>query len=239
MFAALAAGAMIAITPAASAASADGTDVTLGNRSLKLPVPAGFAPPASTAPDQRALAERMTRAEDRLLAVMLPQDYVAHRAAGDKPHMSRYMLVKTMRDGEQAGVDEPTFEQAKTQFRANAEAMLNKAREDVRSRNDEVVAEVGRKVGDTSASIEMGAVKSLGVFDEHRDSIALATVQPISSSTNAGKKTFNQVMAFAIVLVHRKPVLATVYSDYGSQADIDWAENLIRAWVVRVGELNP
>ena len=237
--AALAAWATLVVAPGAHADAPDAASVTLAHHDVSLPVPADFADPSSTPPEQRVLAERLTPANNRLLALILTQDYLAHRAAGDKPHMSRYMLVQTIRAVEDSGVDATTFERLKAQFHQNADAWLAKARETAKPQADAAIHEVGKQIGDPTISVELGTIKSLGIFDEHPDSIALATVQPIAATTASGQHAFNQVMAYAVVLVDRRPVLAALYSDYDSQADIDWAEQRMRAWIARIHELNP
>ena len=239
LLAALAAWTALVVAPGVRADAPDATSVTLGRHDVSLPVPEDFADPSSVPPEQHVLAERLTPPNNRLLALMLTKDYLAQRAAGDKPHMSRYLLVQTIRAAEDSAIDAALFEQLKAQLRQNADAWLAKARDTAKPQADAAIHEVGKQVGDPAVSVEMGAMKSLGIFDEHPDSIALATVQPIAATTSAGQHAFNQVMAFGIVLVDRRPVLAALYSDYDSQADIDWAEQRMRAWIARVRELNP
>ena len=239
LIAALAAWATLVGAPGVRADAPDAASVTLGRHDVSLPVPEDFADPSSVSPEQRALAERLTPPSHRLLALMLTQDYLAQRAAGDKPHLSRYLLVQAIRATEESGVDAAHFEQLKTQLRHNADAWLAKTKELAKPQVDATLHEVGKQVGDPAVSVEMGTMKFLGIFDEHADSIAMATVQPIMASTSAGQHDFNQVMAFAVVLVDRRPVVASLYSDYDSQADIDWAEQRMRAWVARLHELNP
>ena len=237
--AALAAWTTLLAAPGAQAGAPDGASITLGHHNVWLPVPVDFADPSSTPPEQRAIADRLTAPSNRMLAVMLTQDYLARRSAGDKPHLSRYMLVQTIRAVEDPGVDAPSFEQLKAQFRQNADAFLAKARADNQPQTDAAIQDLGRQIGDPTMSVKMGAMKSLGIFDEHPDSIALATVQPIAATASGGQHGFNQVMALGVVLLHHRPLLAAIYSDYESEGDIDWAEQRMRTWIARVHELNP
>jgi len=87
-------------------------------------------------------------------------------------------------------------------------------------------------------SVKAAHVASPGVFDEHLDSIAMASVQPLMTTGSNGGRSVDQVMAMGIVLLAGKPIVVSVYSDDLTPGDIDWAEREVREWMQRVQELN-
>ena len=236
----LAAAAAVLASTATSAEPVErSVSVALGDGTVVLPVADGFAEPAATPEVLRGIITRALPSTNRFMAMMLSQDFLDRRAAGEPVHLGRYFLVQTYRGAEQAGMSTDDFEQVKAMFRKQGGAILSGSKAAAQEGIDRAAKDVGDITGDKSVAIKTGDVKTLGVFDEQDNSISLATVQPITATDKTGSRTTNQVMALAIVRVQGKPVGVSVYSDYGSQVDVDWAERQITAWVKRLNELNP
>lgn len=117
--------------------------------------------------------------------------------------------------------------------------MMKAAEVEASAHVDGMAKDLGRLTGDKSTTMKISLGKSLGVLDEHDNSIAMASIGPMTASDKEGEQKFDQVMAMALVRVHGKPLDVCVYSDFDSQADVEWAENQVRARVRRVRALNP
>ena len=236
----LALAALVAGQAAHAGAAPDTAQVALGDATIAIAVPTGFGEPSATPALLRDLTAKALPNGTRFIGILLPQDYLDALGAGKHPQrLSRYLLLQTLRREETVGISAPEFDSIKDQFRHNADAIFLQAKGMAKENLDRAAKQVGDLTGDRTIAIDAGTMKSLGIFEEHPDAISLATVQPVTGTSQAGTQKFMQVMAMTMVLIHRKPMLASVYSDYQSQADIDWAEGLIRDWLKRLNELNP
>jgi hypothetical protein len=230
---------LVAHSLAIAAPVARTATVALGNGEVLLPVPDGFADPEVTPALMRKLMAEALPTTNRFIAVMLSQDFLDRRAAGEPVHLTRYLLVQTYRDSEQTGMDKAVFEQVKSMFRKQASEMLKNGQAIAQDGIDRLAKDVGKITGDKATAIKTGPMTSLGVFGETDNSISLATVQPLTTSDKNGSRTSNQVMALSVVLISGKPIGVSVYSQYDSPSDIVWAEDQVRDWVKRINDLNP
>ena len=237
MFAA--ATALLATTAAGAAPAPRAASVPFGKESVLLPVPDGFADPSATPEAVRGIMARALPESNRFMAMMLSQEFLDRRAAGDPVHLSRYILVQTYRSAELAGMSVDDFGQLKYLFRKQGDDILKGSRAGAQEGIDRVTKDVSRITGDKSVSFKTGEMTALGVFDEQPNSISLATLQPVTSTDKNGSRSRNQVMAMSVVRIAGRPVGVSIYSDCDSQADIDWAERQVTAWVKRLNELNP
>jgi len=239
--AALLAGLAVIASTAAAAATPAGTLVDrLGEQAVTLPVPAGFAPAEGAAATMRDILARALPPNYRLISLQVPQDYLdkqrAHEATGA---LSRYVSVLTYRNYETSGMTPALFDAVKTALREQSDKVMKLAETQTAGAVDKMSKDIAQRTGDATTSMKVGATTSLGVFEEHPDSFALATVGPVSISSRKLNETHDQVAVVAVVLVHGKPINANFYSDYASQADLEWAKGLARDWIRRVAELNP
>jgi hypothetical protein len=235
----VATAALFATAAATSAAPiARSVSVPLGDGNVVLPVPEGFADPSVTPETLRGIIAKALPDTNRFMAMMMSQEYLDRRAGGEAVPLTRYLLVQTYRGAEQAGMSADDFEQVKAMFRKQGGDILKSSRAMAQEGIDRAAKDVGDLTGDKSVSVKTGELTSLGVFDEQPNSISLASVQPITASNKNGSHSTNQVMALSIVRIGNKPVGVSVYSEFNSQADVDWAERQVTAWVKRLNELN-
>lgn len=213
---------------------------TLGDAAVEVPVLDGFTPPATTPKVLRDLFEHSLPAQYRLSGISLQQAFVDSARAGDTTaKMSRYAIAAVNRSFEDQSISPELFDAFKAQFRQAGNAALREAEARAATGLDRMSKEVGKITGDVATSIKVGQTRSLGVFDERPNSIAMATVHTVTIENGQNKGSTPQVMAMAIARVRGKPLLFYVYSNYESDADIDWAEDQVRAWLTRLDELNP
>jgi hypothetical protein len=226
---------------AASAAQPPATvAVAFGNQQLTLPIPADFESPAVTPKAYMRLFEDMQRPTDRLMAVMLSKDYVAKVRSGDKAaELSRYLVVKANRRFDTEDFTPDDLVQVKALLLHPSAQLLQLQQALLTQTANRLAKDVGKITGDTSTTMHMGDVRSLGVFDEQPNSISIANLETSGSDSKAGTDQYVQVAASAIILIHHKMLALVVYDDFRSQGNIDWAKGVIRDYVKRVNELNP
>ena len=237
----LAVAALIAgLAFAAASARAQTLTDKLGDLTVSLPIPAGFAPVEGAAAVLRGILVRAMPPAYRLIAVEVPQDYLdnlhAHAAAGSLP---RYVTILTYRNYETSGMPPELFAAAKTAMRDQGDQVMKLAQAQVGDVVDKVSKDIAKATGDPTATLKVGAIATLGVFDEQPDSVALAMIGPVSVSSREVNETRDQVAVVAIVLIHGKPINANFYSNYASKDDLEWAKDQARDWIRRVKALNP
>lgn len=225
---------------AASATPADTLADRLGTLPVTLPTPAGFAPAEGAAATMRDIIARALPPNDRLIAVQVPRDYLArqraHEATGS---LSRYVTVLTYRNYEASGMSPALFDAVKKAMRGQGDEVMKTAQAQLGGAVDKMNKDLANVTGDSTAALKVGAISSLGLVDEQPNSFVMATIGAVAVSSRKINETNDQVAVVAVVLIHRKPINANFYSDYGSKDDLDWAENQAREWIRRVNELNP
>ncbi len=238
---ALLAGAFLVAAPAASAARVEQTTVeTIGNVEFTFPVPPGYAKPAATPPAMRDLMTHALPPTNRLVTVMVTQQFLDDLQAGNTTsNKARYLGVQSFRSIEQSGVNPEMFDQLKAMFRNQSDQMLEKAKSFETDSAARLSDDIGKLSADSNASVKMSDQSLLGIFDEQPDSISLCAVQLLSASVHDQKTQMKQVMAMTAVRLRGKVLMVGIYSSDHSQADVDWVKEQARAWNKRMHELNP
>ena len=231
----------VATTSTTVAASSDASYAArIGERPVSLPILPGFTEPDDSMSKVRDVSTRALPANYRLVGLQVPQDYLDKVHAHDRSaSLSRYCIVVTYRNFEASGMPPTVLAEVKRLMRDQGDKAMKLAAAQAASSSDRMSTELGKLTGDKTATISVGDYKSLGVFDEGANSIALATINPVNVSSAKLQSHYDQITALAFVLIHGKPVAANFYADYTSKSDIDWAESQARAWIRRVNELNP
>ena len=211
----------------------------LGNVEIQLPIPVGFAPPSRTPAMLRGIIEHGLPVTNRFVALLMPEDFFAARAAGEKPHMSRYYLVQTFRQFEDDGMSQADFDKVKDIFRRQAGAAFDAAASEVTAGEGRMASDASSLTGDKSIALHMGSTKQLGIFDEQANSMSLAMLTPMSFTDRNGSRQSEQASATVIILMDGKPLEMSVYADYRSQADVDWVKSAAREWLQQFSALNP
>jgi len=227
--------------PAASTpASTSTSTASIGGVAVALPILPGYADPSATPLVMMNLISHALPPTNRLLSVMLQDEFLARLRAHD-PDTShvRYLAVQTFPQIEWSGISPEGFAQVKSMLRAQNARMLEEIAPQLAEAETKMSKELGDATGDHSVSLRSGASTSLGVFDEQADSIGLAALQTLSVTVRDHPTEKRQAMAMGAVRLHGKLLMVSAYSSYDSQADIDWVKAQVHDWVERLAALNP
>lgn len=238
---ALLAGAFLATAAATHAAPVEQTMVdNIGGVEFTFPVPPGYAKPAATPPAMRDLMIHALPTTNRLVAVMVTQQFLDElQGVGASSKKARYLGVQSFRSVEQSGVSPEVFDQLKAMFRNQSAQLLEKAKSLEGESTARISEDVAKLSGDSNASVTTSGQSLLGIFDEQPDSISLCAVQSLSTSVHDKKGQMKQVMAMTAVRLRGKVLMVGIYSTDDSPADVDWVKDQARAWNKRMHELNP
>lgn len=212
----------------------------LGGQRVTLPMVPGFTEAVGPAAPLRDLLKRALPPNYRIIGFQVPKDYLDKvRAHDGSASLARYCTVLTYSQYEADGMSQALFDQIKKTMREQSDKVLAQIQTEAASGIEQMSRDAGRMSGDSTASVKVGNPTSLGVFDEHPNSFALASIGPVAVSSKTINRTHDQASVMAIVLIHGKPINVNFYADYSSKADLLWAEDQARAWIRRVNELNP
>jgi len=212
--------------------------VPFARGTLLLPVPEGFAGPSETPPLARDLIQKGMPSGLRLIAMLIDQQYVSRKVAGQQTHLSRYFLVQAERRTEMWGMTTAEFEAVKAGFRTQFAADMHGAASQAQAGMARAAKALGDLTGDSSMRIKTGPENVQGVFEEGPDSIAMLSISTVSDASKEGEREFAQIAATAFLRVQGKPLGVAVYSDYNSPADIEWAKQAVRDWLTKIAALN-
>ncbi len=204
--------------------------VKVGNISLKVPMPEGFARLDGVNKESDELLLKFVPPSNRLLLVATSPANVASIKKGKFVDLKRYMMLQSFRAGEGQNVSLKDFAAVRggveKQFGAEGKGM----KEIERDTNAQL------KKAKLPVDIKMGETQMLGVFDKGERSIDMAM---LTSSQVGEEKAEPLVVAASIVLVGGKVCYLYVYATYNTQEDIDWARNTVKLWRLSVFEANP
>lgn len=242
-FVAIALAACIAAGTAA-AAPAPAPDstlaVTMGDQRITVPMPEGLVAPEGPAVAVTDMLRDSLPANYRLVALRVPQSYVdGLRARDPATSMARYCTILSYRKYETSGMTPAMFEAVRKALREQGDKVLKAADTLAASSAERMGQELAKRTGDASTSLKIGTSTSLGLVEEHPDSLVLATIGPVSITSKAVNESGQQVTVMVIARVHGKPINANFYADYHSKDDLVWAEVQAREWLRRLDALNP
>ena len=212
--------------------------VPFADGTITLPIPAGFAGPSST---PRAALDAMAQGygpKNRVMAVLLEKADLLRVASGERPNVTRYVIVHTERETEASGMAPAQFEAVEAEFRSLGEVSLRAAEPEIAAADARMSSALGKATGDSIESVKSGRENVLGVFDERPDSIAVVSLATVSHSARTGAREFQQVAAVGFARVKDSAVEVAAYSDYTSAEDIEWAKQIIRSWLTQLAVLN-
>lgn len=238
---ALAACFAAATAAAAPASTSDSTlAITMGDQQITLPLPEGLVAPEGPALAVTDILRKSLPANYRLVALRVPQSYVdGLRARDPATSMARYCTILSYRNYEASGMSPALFEAVRKALREQGDKVLKVAEAQAASSAERMGQELAKRTGDETTSLKIGTSTSLGLVEEHPNSLVMATIGPVSISSKAVNESGQQVTVMAIARVHGKPINANFYADYHSKDDLVWAEAQAREWLRQLDALNP
>lgn len=196
----------------------------VGGVAIEAPALPGFNEISKISPDVVALAEAMIPATNRLLGVYLSDRDYEKLVNGESPDFDRYMFIQVHRELENKNVSRADFREISTQLKAQQDTILEDVREDVGKIFDSASDQISKDY-DVSLDMQLGDQKSLGVFLDQPNAVAFTSL--VKYQGNLEGESFDYIMAGSTMLmkVKRRLLYVYVYSQYETQADVDWVES--------------
>lgn len=205
--------------------------VTVGDRPVKIPAPAGFV-----------RVDGVNAEEDRAVAALLAASnrYLA-RFEPDKANgadAGRNFSAQVMRKLETIEIGERTFED----FKAQTKAELDRLQKTIQKEMETKLAEAEKKHRDVTGvdlALSVSDVTVLGYFDESPGSFGFTMAMNVAAKVEDGAAKVRGVVAGMIVPVNGRLIYLYANADFKSPADQQWAENSVTAWRDAVRAVNP
>jgi hypothetical protein len=196
----------------------------VGGVTIDAPALAGFNEISQISPDVVALAQTMIPATNRLLGVYLSDRDYEKLVNGESPDFDRYMFIQVHRELENKNISRADFREISTQLKAQQDTILDDVREDVGKIFDSASNQISKDY-DVSLDMQLGDQKSLGVFLDQPNAVAFTSLVKYQGSLEG--ESFDYVMAGSTMLmkVKRRLLYVYLYSQYETQADVDWVES--------------
>ncbi len=221
--------------PTAGSTAWPSYDSKVGSVPVKLPVPPGFVEPSLQIPAFRSYGEKFTPQMNRLLAIYIAEPDMQRVTAQNEPEMKRYFLAQTLRANEGSTLTRADFDKVKSMLK-DQNSGLQKIVENI---GQQAIDDAFKKIGDGQIKLKMGEVKSLGVFDETKDSLSTLLLTKGQAVVN-GKSTEVSILSGTnIVRLKDRLVYLYAYSRYEGKSDIEWVSKVSKDWVGRATALNP
>jgi hypothetical protein len=213
---------MLCLAGAQAQTTADPLQV--GGVTIEAPSLPGFNEITKVSPDVVALAQTMIPATNRLLGVYLSDWDYEKLVNGEAPDFDRYMFIQVHRELENKNISRSDFGEISTQLKAQQDTILDDVREDVGKIFDSASDQISKDY-DVSLDMQLGDQKSLGVFLDQPNAVAFTSLVKYQGSLEG--ESFDYVMAGSTMLmkVKRRLLYVYVYSQYETQADVDWVES--------------
>ncbi len=211
----------------ATVAGAAPVKVTVGGKTLDIPLPAGFVDTATAAPQLKQLGEKQFVSQDsRLLVYGVEQAGLERLKKNQGVPIQRYLQVQIPRQLENASATTADF--------AELKKLVVQQNADLGKPESQLAALPKGKLGELTAEkaklSQPGAPLTIGVLRDDPRSLTVLTLSRFE--TKAGKTTTIYVLtATSHILVKDKLLHFYLYTDYLKPADAEWLRETSDAWL--------
>jgi hypothetical protein len=223
---------LLCLLPAAFAQSAvPAFQAMVGPAEVQIPSPAGFNEASAMAPSLRQLGETNTPPSNRLLAFFVADADLKRVADNERPSLSRYFMVQTLRSTERDVISTQGMREVKDLLRTQYKSVLSKAQPQIESHLAAVSQKLGAQAGRPELNIKVGELLPLDIFDERTHSISFAALSKVTLTTDAVTREVPLVVAMTTLTVRGKLLYFYAYSVYDGPDDVAWARTATTEWL--------
>lgn len=212
--------------------------VTIGNKTIVVPAPAGFVRSDGIDPEiDRAEAAMLPETNRRLIAFSTPEkvECVQNRLPGA---LERNFDCQIPRNLENRDVGEQAFKDARVKLRAEIEKLKLKVNEFIKP----FIKQGNQRLSDqfgVDAALTVSDTAVLGVFDDTPTSLGFSMAMKVGRQTDANEAPEKWLTACIVVPVNGRLIYLYSSSPYQAEGDRIWAEQAVSAWRDAVVNANP
>jgi hypothetical protein len=212
--------------------------VDVGGRLIVVPNPGDFVRSDGVNVVLDKASAALIPASNRSLISFSTKDYVDKLKQGEVPEPQRSFNIQVVRTIESREIGEKTF----AGLRDEARAEIEKLRATLDAEVKKVMASGNRKLSgefgpDIALTVSDTAV--LGFFDQSPSSLGFTMAMKVGLKSGGNTPPAKRLVASIMTPVNGRLLNLYAYSDYGSEADRQWAEKAVSAWRDAIRDANP
>lgn len=225
----------LALAAAAPAAQAQSNVYKLGDRSVFIPAPEGFAEATSRSPTIKQFFEATEASALDLLAVHVPNDVMARIERGQFENLDFYTKVSVSKDLRASTTTPAFFADLVSHLRASHIKMLKgPALMEERKRQNKALTELLKE----ETRFDFANPVSLGDIESTATSYGALLLIKVSLQSGAEKKQKTLASAVCAVLVKGRLVWVYAYKGFDTDKDADDLRAFTKRWLGEIVRAN-
>jgi hypothetical protein len=229
---------MLLLAASAHTADAQPESVDVGGRAILVPNPGDFM----RSDGVNAVLDKATAAlippSNRSLISFAPKEDVEMLKKGEVPLPKRSFNIQVVRSIESREIGEKTFTELRDQSRAEIEKMRATLDAEIKKLIAAGNTRLSGQFG-TDLALNISNTAVLGFFDEAPSSLGFTMAMKVGAKSDGDARPTKRLVAAMMTPVNGRLLNLYAYSDYGSEADRQWAEKAVTAWRDAIREANP
>lgn len=204
--------------------------VSIGEESIQVPAPAGFANVTEVSREQFDLFSDMLPETNRLHAVFVSEGDTGLLLKGEEAELDQYFLVQSVKSLDELTLSKSQFSELRTILRNEYASTFQK--------QSNAIAEGAAKVGEalssrygTEVEFNISGVATLGIDEESVSHIMMSFLSKYD--VQAEEESTEHVVAgtMIVALINGKVLYLNVYRTYQSDEDIQWTRSQAKNWL--------
>lgn len=215
----------------AIAASAWGVEITVGNRPVELPMPAGFVQlTPDMAPFYEAMRAYIPPTNERYVT-LITEEMARKIRRGEAVEFVRYINVEAEKQVARASLSSADFAEFRSIMRSQIETMFAQAEENIPGlidRGNEIASDqLGAEI-----EVEIGQIVPLPVHLDTETAIANTNLMSVATSID-GEQAVAQRVAGTMLALHVMDKMLFLYV-YGAESDVEWTRDMAASWAADI-----
>lgn len=215
---------------------ADANRISVGERDIRIPTPAGFAPVTPGMGELHEMQALFVAPGNREFITFVSEDIVPQLLQGDIPELDRRFSVQTAMSVLQVDVSTAGFQELKAKVRADNSQMVKEVEAKVPGWMDRLNEDFGERY-QFDPALSMSQLVPLPVHHEDPRSMAYSAFTQYRMNDDHGKP-FDFIVTVTATFVHVNGRVLFLYA-YGAEDDLAWTRNAAKAWAADIIAANP
>jgi hypothetical protein len=196
--------------------------ISVGGTVISLPAPDGFFRYDGKSAKVDTFEQQFVSATNRLLATFGSEETLGGVLKDQVPQSERHFAAESERSLETRDITASLFAQLKPSLRRTVSSPLD---EKYRSVIEEMESNASSSAG---ASIRLGEIISLGVFDDTSDSLCFSAFTKAEADTTS--QSYVSIIACCAIRVKNRVFYLYANAPYRDKSDIEWARRSAQRW---------
>lgn len=215
---------------------ADANTISVGGRDMRIPTPAGFAPVTEGMGELHEMQALFVAPGNEEFITFVPEELVPQLLQGDIPELDRRFSVQTAASALRAEVSTASFQELKSQVRADNSRMIREVEARVPGWMEQLNENFNERY-QFDPALSMSQVVPLPVHHEGPRSMGYSAFAQYRMDDEHGEP-FDFIVTVTATFVHVGGRVLFLYA-YGAEDDLAWTRDAAKAWAAEIIAANP